>query len=177
MKAEFLYFNPDVHKAAFRQMYIEWLFGQMDELKEGYGVDFFTIAGRTVEEIVDANMDKYTSLKPPNGILIILEVDGAVAGMVALMKLSESRGYVNLMYNRTEYRGKGLGKQLLQRLLEEGRKIGVRCFQLRTPVFSHAAHHIYKSAGFKELMEYSESFMPKQSPVLQPYSIYMEKKE
>jgi GNAT superfamily N-acetyltransferase len=158
-------------------MYIEWLSDQMDELKEGYGVDFFTVAGRKVEEIVDINMEKYSSLKPPNGVLIILEVDRAVAGMVALMKLSDSRGYINLMYNRREHRGKGLGKQLLQRLIEEGRKIGVTCFQLRTPVFSHAAHHIYKSAGFKELEEYPESLMPRQSPILQPYSIYMEKKE
>jgi GNAT superfamily N-acetyltransferase len=177
MIAEFLHFDPNVHTDAFRQMYIEWLADQMDELKEGYGVDFFTITGRKVEEIVDANMNKYSSLKPPNGILIILEVDDAVAGMVALMKLNEGRGYINLMYNRTEYRGKGLGKQLLLRLIEEGRKIGVTCFQLRTPVFSHAAHHIYKSVGFEELEEYSESLMPKQSPILQPYSIYMEKKE
>jgi GNAT superfamily N-acetyltransferase len=177
MIAEFLYFDPNVHTDAFRQMYIEWLAGQMDELKEGYGVDFFTIAGRTVEEIVDSSMDKYSSLTPPNGVLIILEVDSNVAGMVALMRLSESRGYINLMYNRSEYRGKGLGKQLLQRLIEEGRKIGVTCFQLRTPIFSHAAHHIYKSAGFKELEEYPESLIPKQSPILKPYSIYMEKKE
>ena len=177
MMAEFLYFDPDVHIDAFRQMYIEWLSGQMDELKEGYGVDFLSVSGRKVEEIVDASLDRYSSLKPPNGVFLILEMDVSVAGMVALMKLSEIRGYINLMYNRTEYRGKGLGKQLLQKLIEEGRKIGVTCFQLRTPVFSHAAHHIYKSAGFKELEEYPESLMPKQSSVLQPYSIYMEKKE
>jgi GNAT superfamily N-acetyltransferase len=177
MITRFLFFDPNIHADEFRQMYIEWLSGQMDDLKEDYGVDFFTIAGRKVEEIVEASKDKYSNLKPPNGFLIILEVDGAVAGMVALMKLGESRGYINLMYNRTEYRGKGLGKQLLQRLIEEGRKIGVTCFQLRTPVFSHAAHHIYKSAGFKELGEYPESLMPKQSPILKPYSIYMEMKE
>jgi GNAT superfamily N-acetyltransferase len=174
---DIVFFDPDVHLDDFRQMYIEWLSGQMDELKEIYGVNFFSISGRKVEEIVEANLDRYSGLKPPKGTLLILEVEGAVAGMVALMKLSESRGFVNLMYNRIEFRGKGYAKQLFIRLLEEGRKIGVTCFQLRTPVFSAAAHHIYRSAGFKEVEEYPESLMPIQPSQLQPYSIYMEKKE
>ena len=175
--AEFVPFDLDVHLDEFRQMYIEWLSGQMDELKERYGVDFLSVSGRTVEEIVDARLDRYSGLKPPKGVFLILEVEGVVSGMVVLRKLSESRGLINLMYNRTEYRGRGYAKQLFQRLLEEGRKIGVTCFQLRTPVFSLAAHHIYRSAGFREVEEYPESLMPGLPPLLQPYSIYMEKKE
>ena len=175
--AEFVYFDSDVHLEDFRQMYIEWLSGQMDELKERYGVDFFSVSGRTVEEIVDSRLDRYSGLKPPKGVFLFLEVEGGVAGMIALMKLSESRGFINLMYNRTEYRGKGYAKQLFQRLIEEGRKIGVTCFQLQTPIFSLAAQHIYRSAGFREVEEYPESLMPSLPPILQPYSIYMEKKE
>ena len=175
--AEFVYFDSGVHLADFRQMYIEWLSGQMVELREKYGVDFLSVSGRKVEEIVDANLDRYSGLKPPKGVFLILEVEGAVAGMVALMKLSDSRGFINLMYNRTEYRGMGYSKQLFHRLLEEGRKIGVTCFQLRTPVFSAAAHHIYRSAGFEEVEEYPESLMPNLPTPLQPYSTYMEKKE
>ena len=175
--AEFVYFDSDVHLADFRQMYIEWLSGQMDELKEKHGVDFFSESGRTAEEIVDANLNRYSGLKPPNGVFLVLEVEGAVAGMVVLVKLSESRGFINLMYNRPEYRGKGYAKQLFNRLIEEGRKIGVTCFQLQTPIFSLAAQHIYRSAGFREVEEYPESLMPSLPPILQPYSIYMEKKE
>lgn len=81
------------------------------------------------------------------------------------------------MYNRPEYRGKGYAKQLFNRLIEEGRNIGITGFQLRTPVFSHAAHHIYLSDGFREVEEYPESLMPILPSTLQPYSIYMEKKE
>ena len=175
--AEFVYFDHDVHMDEFRQMYIEWLSEQMNELKEKYGIDFFYESGRTVEEIVDANLDRYSGLKPPNGVFLILEVEGIVSGMVTLKKISDSRGLINLMYNRPEYRGKGYAKQLFKRLIVEGRKIGVICFQLRTPVFSHAAHHIYLSAGFREVEEYPESLMPILSSLLQPYSKYMEKKE
>ncbi len=175
--AVFVQFDPEVHMDEFRQMYIEWYYSQMNPLKENYGIDFFSITGRTVEELVDARLDRYSSLKTPKGVFLILEVEGKVAGMVVLRKLSESRGLVNLMYNRPEYRGKGYAKRLFRRLLEEGRKIGVTCFQLRTPVFSYAAHHIYRSAGFREVEEYPESLMPNLPLLLQPYSIYMEKKE
>jgi GNAT superfamily N-acetyltransferase len=175
--AEFVYFDADVHMDEFRQMYIEWYNSQMNPLKENYGIDFFSTSGKTVEEIVDARLDRYSGLKPPEGLFLVLEVKGAVAGMVVLRKLSKSRGLINLMYNRLEYRGKGYAKQMFQRLLEEGRKIGVTCFQLRTPVFSEAAHHIYRSAGFKEVEEYPESLMPNLPPILQPYAIYMEKRE
>jgi GNAT superfamily N-acetyltransferase len=161
----------------FRQMYIEWLSEQMNELKEKHGIDFFSESGRTVEEIVDTNLDRYSSLKSPNGVFLILEIEDAIAGMVTLNKLSDNRGLINLMYNRPEYRGKGYAKKLFNRLIAEGRKIGVTCFQLRTPVFSHAAHHIYLSAGFREVEEYPESLMPIFPSLLQPYSIYMEKKE
>ena len=174
---DIVFFNPHVHLDEYRQMYIEWLSEQMDELKEKHGVDFFSEIGRTAEEIVDANLDRYAGLKPPKGVLLVLEVEDVVTGMVALMRLSHSRGFINLMYNRPEYRGKGYGKLLFQRLLEEGRKNGVTCFQLRTPVFSEAAHHIYKSFGFEEVEEYPENLMSVQPPLLQPYTIYMEKKE
>jgi GNAT superfamily N-acetyltransferase len=172
-----VFFNPDVHLDEFRQMYIEWYYSQMNPLKERYGVDFLSVSGRTVEEIVDARLDRYSGLRPPEGVFLIIEVEGAVAGMVVLRKLSECRGLINLMYNKPVYRGRGYAKQLFNRLIEEGRKIGVTCFQLRTPVFSLAAHHIYKSAGFKEVEEYPESLMPGLPQLLQPYSIYMEKKE
>jgi len=175
--AEFVPFDPDAHLDEFRQMYIEWYHSQMNPLKERYDVDLLSKSGRTIEEIVDSRLDRYSGLKPPKGVFLILEVEGAVAGMVILRKLSDSRGLINLMYNRPEYRGKGYAKQLFNRLIEEGRKIGVTCFQLRTPVFSSAAHHIYRSAGFKEAEEYPESLMPSLPQLLQPYSIYMEKKE
>lgn len=174
---DIVFFNPDVHLDEFRKMYIEDWSGQMDELKKRYSVDFISISGMTVEEFVDARLDRYSGLRPPKGVFLILEVDGAVAGMVALTKLSDTRGIISLMYNRPEYRGKGYAKQLFLRLIEEGRKIGVTCFQLRTPVFSPAAQHIYRSAGFREVEEYPESLIPNIPPPFQPYWIYMEKKE
>jgi len=57
-------------------------------------------------------------LKPPGGILYMLVVEGEVAGMGALRKLSDEVGEVKRMYNRPHYRGRGLGKKMLKRLLD-----------------------------------------------------------
>jgi hypothetical protein len=44
-------------------------------------------------------------------------------------------------------------------------------------VFSLAAQHIYRSAGFRQVEEYPESLMPDVPPPFKPYWIYMEKQE
>jgi predicted GNAT family acetyltransferase len=88
--------------------------------------------------------------------------------------LRETVGEVKRMYNRLEYRGKGYAKQMVNRLLEEGRKLGCTHFLLDSSQFMPAAQHIYRSAGFKERGPYPESEPPE---IMRPYMIFMEKKE
>jgi ribosomal protein S18 acetylase RimI-like enzyme len=116
-------------------------------------------------------------MKPSEGTLFILEVDGEAAGMGAVRRLGGDRGVINLMFNRPRFRGRGHGKQMLDRLMEAGRELGVSIFQLITPTFSQAARHIYVSAGFVEREEYPESMMPSIPPIFAPARIYMEKKD
>ena len=171
---EFVPFDPDVHMEEFIQMnieYLTWIFTQLDE---NYQLDTASMLGQTVPEWVNDNLEPYTSLKPPEGILYMLEVDGEVAEMGALKRLSDDTGEVKRMYNRPRYRGRGYGRRMLNRLLEDGRKLGCSAFRLDTPKWAHAAQHIYRSAGFTEREAYPESEIP---PLLQPYWIWMEKKE
>jgi len=171
---ELVPFNPDVHTEEFTQMNIEymtWIFNQLDE---NYQIDAVSITGQSVPEWVNDNLEPYTSLKPPEGILYILEVDGDVAGMGALKKLSDETGEVKRMYNRPKYRGRGYGRIMLNRLLGEGGKFGCSSFRLDTPKWAHAAQHLYRSTGFTEREAYPGSEIP---PMLQPYWIWMEKKE
>jgi ribosomal protein S18 acetylase RimI-like enzyme len=116
----------------------------------------------------------FTKLKPPEGVTLILKVDGNIAGMGAIRKIRETVGELKRMWNRPEYRGKGYGKEMVNKLLEAGRELGCSSFLLDTPKFAYAAQHVYKSAGFKERERYPESVI---QPVFQPYWIYMEKKE
>lgn len=171
---EFVIYNPDVHREEFRQMNLEYVTWLSDQLMENYQVDTSSVVGQTMEEYVDDHLELYTSLKPPNGVLYLLVVDGEVAGMGALRKLRENVGEVKRMYNRPQYRGNGYGKKMLNRLLEAGRELGCSTFILDSAKFMAAAHHIYRSAGFNDRGEYPESEPP---DILRKYWIYMEKIE
>jgi hypothetical protein len=64
-------------------MYIEYITWVNDELVEKYQVDLLSSIGQTASEFVDDNLEPYMSLKPPDGVLYMLEVEGAVAVMGA----------------------------------------------------------------------------------------------
>ena len=94
--------------------------------------------------------------------------------MGALRKLDGRIGEIKRMYIRPTYRGRGYGKQMLNKLLKVGREFGCSSFVLETSKFMAVAQHIYRSAGFVEREEYPESETP---TILRQYQLYMEKKE
>jgi len=171
---EFVPIDLNVHKEIFVQLNIEFLTWIVDQLRENYQIDAVSIVGQTVPEYVDEHLEDLTSLKTPDGIIYLLVVEGDIAGMGALRKLSDEIGEIKRMYIRPLYRGRGYGKQMLNRLLEAGRGFGCSSFRLETAKFMTVAQHIYRSAGFIEREEYPESETP---TILRPYQLFMEKKE
>ncbi len=182
--AEIVPFDPDVHLDVFKQLCIEHFTWIKEQDWLNHRIDVASILGLTAsqararfQETVDKLSSPYLQMKPSEGVLFILEVDGEVAGMGAVRRLGGNRGTINQMYNRPRFRGRGYGKQMLDRLMNAGRGLGILVFLLITPTFSHAAHHIYRSAGFKEREEYPESMMPSIPSMFAKARIYMEKKE
>lgn len=172
--AEVVPLNPDVHIDEFRQMNIDTVEWHSEQLKKEHQIDALSIMGQSVEEYVDAHLEPYAALRPPDGVVYILEVGGAVAGMVALTKLSDDTGELHRMWINPDCRGSGYSRPLLNKVLEAGRDLGCSTFKLSTPKFAHAAQHLYRSAGFKEIGEYPESEAP---PFAREYWSYMEKAE
>ena len=68
-----------------------------------------------MREFVENSLPKFIDMKPEEGIIYILEVDGAVAGMGVLRELEEGIGEIKRMYIRPEYQGRGFGKEMLDR--------------------------------------------------------------
>lgn len=69
---------------------------------------------------------------------------------------------------------RGYATQLINNLLDYGKKIGFTSFLLDTAKYMTAAQHIYRKAGFTEIDEYPEAETPS---MLKGYVVYMEKKE
>ena len=104
---------------------------------------------------------------PPEGRLLLAECDGQLAGCVALHKLDFGVCEMKRLYLRPQFRGKGLGLTLTDRIIEEARKIGYQRMRLDTvePVMKDAVA-MYRKLGFKEIAPYR--------PNPNPGTVYME---
>ncbi|WP_454796496.1 GNAT family N-acetyltransferase [Novosphingobium lindaniclasticum] len=75
-----------------------------------------------------------------------------LAGCGAIKHLGEGHGELKSMRAAPDYRGRGAGKAILLRLLDEARARGYARVSLETgrPEPFHAAHGLYRANGFTE---------------------------
>lgn len=92
---------------------------------------------------------------PPEGRLLLAEYDGQLAGCIALHKLELGICEMKRLYLRPQFRGRGLGRVLAERIIAEARRIGYRRMRLDTvePVMKDAVA-MYRKLGFKEVDPY-----------------------
>jgi putative acetyltransferase len=92
---------------------------------------------------------------PPDGRLLLVECEGQLAGCVALHKLDQGICEMKRLYLRPQFRGKGLGRTLTERIIAEARQIGYERMRLDTvePVMKDAVA-MYHKLGFKEIAPY-----------------------
>ncbi|MGB9359979.1 MAG: GNAT family N-acetyltransferase, partial [Candidatus Sulfotelmatobacter sp.] len=92
---------------------------------------------------------------PPAGRLLLAEYEGQLAGCVALHKLDSMICEMKRLYLRPEFRGKGIGRVLAERIIAEARQVGYQRVRLDTvePVMKDAVE-MYRKLGFKEIAPY-----------------------
>ena len=95
---------------------------------------------------------------PPTGRLLLAEYEGQVAGCVALHKLADGTCEMKRLYLRPQFRGKGLGRTLADRIIAEARSIGYQRMRLDTvePVMKDAVV-MYRRLGFREIAPYCDN--------------------
>ncbi|WP_313436152.1 GNAT family N-acetyltransferase [Novosphingobium sp.] len=78
--------------------------------------------------------------------------NGRLAGCGAIKHLDDGHGELKSMRAAHDYRGRGVGKAILLRLMEEARARGYLRVSLETgrPEPFHAAHGLYRAHGFEE---------------------------
>jgi len=92
---------------------------------------------------------------PPEGRLLLAEYAGQLAGCVALHKLDSNICEMKRLYLRPQFRGKGFGRILANRIIAEAQLIGYQRMRLDTvePVMKDAVA-MYRKLGFKEIPAY-----------------------
>jgi ribosomal protein S18 acetylase RimI-like enzyme len=95
---------------------------------------------------------------PPEGRLLLASFGEEIAGCVALHKLEPGICEMKRLYLRPKFRGRGLGRALVERVLSEARSIGYRRMRLDTvePVMKDAVA-MYRRFGFREIVPYREN--------------------
>lgn len=94
----------------------------------------------------------------PDGRLFLALLNGKTAGYIALRKLEQSICEMKRLYIRGEFRRLGLGRVLIEKLIEEVRVHGYEKMCLDTlPNKMSQAVKLYKSYGFAEISPYYEN--------------------
>lgn len=122
------------------------------EYAQGLGVD-----------LCFQNFDAELSTLPgdyaqPRGCLLLALVDGAVAGCCALRPL-DAVDYPNAcemkrLFVRKAYRGFGLGRQLVEAIMDKAREAAYDSILLDTLDDMEAARALYEDLGFAEVPPY-----------------------
>jgi GNAT superfamily N-acetyltransferase len=85
-------------------------------------------------------------------VFFVARLDGEPAGCGGILFVDEDGGYgeVKRMYVRPGHRGEGVGRRVLDRLLDEARSRGVLLVRLETGIDQREAIGLYESVGFRE---------------------------
>ena len=97
---------------------------------------------------------------PPAGGLWLPISDGAVVGCVALRQHTEFECEMKRLYVRPTFRGTGLGRVLVERVLAEAARTGYRRILLDTLPTIAWAIQLYRSLGFVEVPPYCHNPVP-----------------
>jgi len=95
---------------------------------------------------------------PPDGRLLLAADDEQIAGCIALRKLGAGACEMKRLFVRPAYRGTGLGRVLVESIIDEARKLGYAHMRLDTlPGRMDKAIALYRSVGFIEIEPYCEN--------------------
>ncbi|HZQ78608.1 MAG TPA: GNAT family N-acetyltransferase [Acidimicrobiia bacterium] len=114
------------------------------KLLDGYGV--------ALEEATpdgDLLVEIGPLLEPPEA-LYLAEIDGLPAGTGGLKAVAPGVAEIKRMYTDPAFRGRGVARAVLTRLIADARAAGYRRLRLETAAWMVEAHALYRSLGFAD---------------------------
>lgn len=148
--------NQDQHTQSVRELFWEYLQWANAKVQVNFGVSF------DIAAMLEDDMNTLDKFMPPKGRLLLGYVEDEPMGIACLKALTNSVAEVKRMYVRPHARKRGLGRALLNQLLEEARQIGYERVRLDSARFMTEAHQLYRTKGFREIQAYEGSEIPKE---------------
>ena len=103
---------------------------------------------------------QWLAARGPRHPVIVAEADGQVVGWGSLNPFNPRKAYDHAadfsVYVERDWRGKGVGRRLLERLIELARQIGYHKMVLSAFPFNTAGIALYERLGFRTVGIYKE---------------------
>ncbi len=104
----------------------------------------------------------------PEAAMFVLREAGAIVGCGGLVEDGEGRADLHHVFVDPDQRGKGLGRALVSRLIDEARERGVQELRLETAGFLTSAIGLYRRLGFRDCAPFADT-----PPELLAMSVFM----
>jgi len=157
--------DEDQHISPIRELFWEYLMWANERVKEEFHVSF------DIAEMLENDMKNLGKFMPPYGRIALGYTLDHPSGISCLKKLTPSIGEIKRMYVRPESRKQGLGRALVNCMIQEARQNGYQRIRLDSARFMKAAHQLYRSIGFNEIGAYEGSEIPRE---FQEHWVFME---
>jgi ribosomal protein S18 acetylase RimI-like enzyme len=117
------------------------------------------------EDISFQNVDDELSGLPgkyarPGGVVLIARDDADAAGAVAYRMVEPGVAEMKRLYVRPAFRGRDIGRELANELIEDARTRGYRTMLLDTLASMSSARALYRDLGFVAVAPYYDNPLP-----------------
>lgn len=97
---------------------------------------------------------------PPGGCLLLAWVNGVAAGCVAMRPLDPNVCEMKRLYVRAGFRGTGVGRLLVETVVDDARRAGHASMRLDTLATMASARALYHALGFQPIAPYRHNPIP-----------------
>jgi L-amino acid N-acyltransferase YncA len=84
--------------------------------------------------------------------ILVAELNGVIVGWASLNKWSDRCAYSDTaeisLYVREDHQGKGIGRRLIESIIEEGKSAGLHTIIARITEGNESSIHLHRSVGF-----------------------------
>jgi L-amino acid N-acyltransferase YncA len=118
------------------------------------------VATLETEERSPEERAQWLAARGPRHSVLVAEEDGAVVGWASLNVFNARRAYDHVadlsLYVERDWRGRGVGRRLLEALITRARELGYHKLVLAAFPWNAAGMRAYSRAGFREVGIYRE---------------------
>ena len=128
----------------------------LDAITEIYNEAILTTdATFDIEPKTEAEQRVWFASHGPKNPVLVAELDGFVVGWASLSEWSDRCAYAGTaelsFYVKEEFRSRGIGKRLLEDIIQEGERVGLHTVIARIATGNNQSIHLHERVGFEHI--------------------------